>query len=115
MKAKAIIPCPMKFMDAGVENLMDAAVLVHVGRCGLQGCTLASISDAVKKRGKALSLSTCDCVTRRLHAAGWITRFTRSNTTGKAYWWVVTVKGWDLLTRAPVVGMFPDAMKMPMR
>lgn len=111
MKIKPIIPCPRKFLDAGLESMIAGAVLVQIGRCGLQGCRLDMISENVKKRGKSLSLSTCDFVTRKLQEEGWITRFTRTNARGRAYWWVVTSKGWALLTQAPDVDLYPDALK----
>lgn len=109
MKAKPIVPCPLKFLRAGFKSVTDAAGLVHIGRGGLQGCLLSHLATALN-----LPISTADTLLRRLADAGYIVRFSRTNTTGRGYWWVVTVKGWELLTQSAEVEMFPDALKMPM-
>ena len=106
MKLKSLTPDPATFLRAGLSTLSDAAILVHVGRCGLCGCALSDLSDTLRIPYNTVS-QCCD----RLRDAGFLTRFSRTNRRGRAYWYVVTVPGWELLTTPPEVHLFPDATK----
>lgn len=109
MKLKTIIPDPLKFLRAGINTTAQAAVLVHIGRTGLQGCRIDEAAASCR-----MSYNTVQGIAYLLLEAGYATRFSRSNRQGRAFHWVVTVKGWELLTQAPEVELFPgalDAMK----
>jgi DNA-binding MarR family transcriptional regulator len=104
MKIKPIIPDPLTFLRAGINSMQQAAVLVHVGRTGLQGSRINQVTDAT-----GISASTVQGIACILQDSGLLTRFARSNSRGRHYHWVVTVKGWDLLTTSPDLGMFAGA------
>lgn len=104
MKLKTIQTDPLKFLRGGINTMQQAAVLVHIGRTGLQGCRIDEIADSCR-----LSASTVACIATNLQAAGYATRFSRSNRKGRAFHWVATVKGWDLLTQPADVDLFPGA------
>ena len=106
MKLKTLTPDPATMLRAGLTTLSDAAVLVHAGRCGLCGCTINDLMESVR-----IPYNTASQCADRLRDAGFLTRFSRTNRRGRAYWYVATVKGWELLTTPADVHLFPDALK----
>ena len=96
------------FLSAGLTSLSQAATLVHVGRTGLQGARVDTIS-----AGTRMSYNTVQAHLYKLLELGLITRFSRSNAQGRAFYWCATVKGWGVLTTAPDVELFPDALVAP--
>ena len=108
IKTKPIIADPLTFMRAGLVTLSQAVVLVHVGRTGLQGARVETICD-----GTGLNYNTIYAIFNKLLDLGLVTRFSRSNAQGRAFFWACTVKGWSVLTTAPEVELFPDALVAP--
>jgi DNA-binding MarR family transcriptional regulator len=106
MKLKCLTPDPATLLAAGLNTLSDAAVLVHAGRCGLSGCTVNELSDALR-----MPYGTITQCLERLRDLGMVTRFSRTNRRGRAYWYVVTVKSWEVLTTQPDVHLFSWASK----
>lgn len=104
MKFKPIIADPVTFLAAGFHTLYQAAVLVHLGRCGLQGATRNSTAAALKT-----TYSTVSCLFERMEEAGWICRYGRHNTRGREARFVIGKKGWELITKPPELHMFPGA------
>jgi hypothetical protein len=106
MKLKSLTPDPATLLAAGLTTLSDAAVLVHAGRCGLCGCTVNELSEALRMPFN--SVSQC---ADRLRELGLLSRFSRTNRRGRAYWYVVTARCWEVLTTPPDVHLFPGAHK----
>ena len=46
MKTKPILPCPLALLRAGIHQMIDGAILVHLGRCGLSCATMTDIQEA---------------------------------------------------------------------
>lgn len=93
---KTIMPDPVRLFRYGVRNLMDLAILVHIGRCGLTGARV----------GETAALLEVDPHTvwsgiRRLRALKMVTKGGQMTRPGSPHWFVVTVGGWELLTDAP--------------
>ena len=107
MKAKPILADPLAAFGAGVRHMVDFAVLVHIGRCGLHGATRQGIVDCVPGSGYRIIW----CAVDRLAEMGMIVAYGKNNSQVRASRYVVTVKGWELLTRPADFTMFPDAMK----
>lgn len=110
MKPKQLIPDPNTFLQAGFRSLRDCAVLVHLGRCGLNGCTVEGMAAAVRAPYNTIYASLQD-----LAAEGWLLRYGRANSRGRKALYVVTKKGWALLTTPPELEMFPDALREGVR
>ena len=108
IKTKPIIPDPLTFLNAGLRTLSQAATLVHVGRTGLQGARVDTISIETR-----MNYNTVQAHLWTLKELGLLTRFSRSNAQGRAYYWCVTVKGWGVLTTPPNVELFPDSLTEP--
>lgn len=106
MKTKSIIPDPLKFFRVGINSMQQAAILVHVGRCGLQGCRIDAAGDALR-----MSTSTVNSALGKLQDAGLVVRFGRTNRRGRAFYWTVSVRGWELLTSGADVDLFPCALE----
>jgi hypothetical protein len=101
---KPIIADPMKLYTLGVRNLMDMAILVHVGRCGLVGCGRQAMASAL-----GVSYETARSGIDRLEDLGMVTAASRSNGIGRAFCYVVTLRGWNLLTEPADLSLFPHA------
>ncbi len=104
MKIKPIIADPHTLDNAGIRTMRQASVFLHIGRCGLVGATIPGISEALKINGNGL-----DHVIHLLVDLGLITDYTRKTGQGRARLYVVTVKGWGVLTHAPDLSMFVNA------
>jgi hypothetical protein len=98
---KAIIADPLRLYELGLRNLMDMAILVHIGRCGLVGTTRKSISEILK-----VSYDTARCGVDRLQDLKLVTPASRDHGPGSAYNMVCTVRGWNLLTQPADFSMF---------
>jgi len=106
MNPKTIVPDPFTFHQAGIGTTQQAAILVHIGRSGLQGCRIDGIGDALR-----MSASTVQSVCYKLQDMGLVVRFGRTNRRGRAFYWTVTVRGWTLLTTPAEVDLFPCALE----
>lgn len=106
MKAKQIVADIYQLLAAGVNTILQAAVLIHVGRVGLQGVTVTELA-----RQLEVSESSVNGVLIALVELKMITRFTRRGARGRAYHYVCSVKGWDVLTRPVDYSLYPDALK----
>ena len=106
MKLKSLTPDPWTMLNAGLTTLSDAAVLVHAARCGLNGCTVNELSEALR-----MPYGTIAQCLDRLKDLSMVTRFARTNRRGRAYWYVVSVKAWEVLTTPPDVHLFACATK----
>lgn len=101
---RPIIADPATFIAADLTTLAQAAVLVHIGRCGLQGTTRPAVVEALR-----MPWCTVGGVFNYLEARRMITRYTQANGRGKCVLFVITGFGWALLTKMPDVAMFPLA------
>lgn len=111
MKYKPIIADPLRLHDAGIRSLGMAATLIHIGRCGLVGTTIPRMKDDLK-----MSASTLDFHVGGLVDMGLAVTASKANSKGRPINYVVTVKGWGLLTTPPDFSMFPwahSAIKLP--
>lgn len=104
MKVKPIIADPLRLYELGLRNLMDMAILIHIGRCGIVGAKRASIA-ALMKVGYDTARSGVD----RLCELGLITSVSRDYRAGLPHNFVCTIRGWKLLTEPADFSMFPHS------
>lgn len=104
MKLKPIIADPLRLYELGLRNLMDMAILIHIGRCGIVGAKRASIA-ALMKVGYDTARSGVD----RLCELGLITSVSRDYRAGLPHNFVCTLRGWKLLTEPADFSMFPHS------
>ena len=102
MKTNPIIADPMALDRVGVVSTKQAGVLIHIGRCGLVGTTIPEMSTALRINGSTLTHIVGVLVDLKL-----ITSAVRYNKQGRARNYVVTVRGWNLLTEPADFSMFP--------
>ena len=101
MKLKPILADPLNMDRAGVTTCKLAATFVHIGRCGLVGTTIPSMT-----RDTGINGSTLTSHFNILQELKLITPFARTNAKGRAVSYCVTVKGWEVLTRPADFSMF---------
>lgn len=101
---KPIIADPLRLYELGLRNLMDMAILVHIGRCGIIGSRRRFIADHMK-----VGYDTARSGTDRLWELGLITSASRDHGPGMAHNLVCTVEGWKLLTDPPDFSPFPHS------
>ena len=101
---KPIIADPLRLYELGLRNLMDMAILVHIGRCGLIGAKRQSVADTIK-----VSYDTARSGVDRLIEHGLVTTASRDHGPGLAHNMVCTVRGWNLLTQPADFTMFPHS------
>ena len=101
---KPIIADPLRLYELGLRNLMDMAILVHIGRCGIIGARRRFIADHMK-----VGYDTARSGTDRLWDLGLITSASRDHGPGLAHNLVCTVDGWKLLTDPPDFSPFPHS------
>lgn len=104
MKLKPIIADPLRLYELGLRNLMDMAILIHIGRCGIVGAKRASIA-ALMNVGYETARSGVD----RLCELGLITSVSRDYRAGLPHNFVCTLRGWKLLTEPADFTMFPHS------
>jgi hypothetical protein len=104
IQTKPIIADPLRLYELGVRNLMDMAILIHIGRCGIIGARRRSIADHI-----SVSYDTARTGTDRLWDLGLITSASRDHGPGLAHNLVCTVRGWNLLTQPADFTMFPHS------
>jgi len=104
MKCKPIIADPLRLYELGLRNLMDMAILIHVGRCGLVGAKRTAIAEMIK-----VSYDTARSGVDRLCDLGLLTSISRDYRAGCPHNFVCTVRGWDLLTKPADFSMFPHS------
>jgi DNA-binding MarR family transcriptional regulator len=109
MKFKPIVADPLVMYQAGMRTLSQVVILIHLGRCGLHGATVRSITEAMAHMPEG-SVYT---ILEKLLEMGWITRYCRQNSQGRAGRYVITVKGWEIITKVPDLSMFPGADGKP--
>lgn len=103
MKPKPIICDPLALLSAGVRNVLDMAVLAHVGRCGLHGATTPAIHEALAQPYHSVRYSVDRLVEMKLLAS-----LGREHTQGRAEIWIVTGKAWRCLIKPAEFSMFPQ-------
>lgn len=101
---KPIIADPLRLYELGLRNLMDMAILIHIGRCGLIGAKRQSVADTIK-----VSYDTARSGVDRLIEHGLVTTASRDHGPGLAHNMVCTVRGWNLLTQPADFTMFPHS------
>ncbi len=104
VKPKAFIPIvadPLALDRAGVCTARQMAIFIHVGRCGLCGVTIPQMTAGLRVCG-----STVTSVVNGLLELGLVTSAGRSNAKGRTITYVVTVKGWGVLTAPADFSMF---------
>lgn len=94
----SILPCVIAMREAGIEYLLDACLLVHLGRCGPQGSTKPLAASAL-----GVSYDIARASMDRLEALELVTPYTRQATTGRADVFAVSASGWKLLTTPAVM------------
>ena len=104
MKIKPIIADPLRLYELGLRNLLDMAVLVFIGRCGLVGVQRTAISSRMK-----VCYQTARTSVDRLCELGLVTSASKSYSTGCPENYVCTRRGWDLLTEPSDFSLFPWA------
>lgn len=104
MKVKPIIADPLRLYELGLRNLMDMAILIHIGRCGLIGAKRQSIADAM-----GVCYDTARSGVDRLIDNGLVTSISRDYRPGSPHNFVCTVRGWNLLTTPADFSMFPHS------
>lgn len=101
MKTKPILPCPAAMLRAGIHQMLDAAILVHLGRCGLSCATMNDLIDATGGNRETVRTAV-----ERLMDLHLVVRASRSNGAGRAFAYCVSVRGWGLLTAPADFSMF---------
>jgi hypothetical protein len=104
MKFKPIIADPMRLYELGLRNLMDMAILVYIGRCGIIGAKRKAIAEEMK-----VHYHTAFSGVDRLIDLGLVTSISRDYRPGSPHNFVCTVRGWDLLTKPADFSMFPHS------
>jgi hypothetical protein len=104
MKVKPIIADPMRLYELGLRNLMDMAILVYIGRCGIIGAKRKAIAEEMK-----VHYHTAFSGVDRLIDLGLVTSISRDHRPGSPHNFVCTLRGWDLLTKPADFSMFPHS------
>lgn len=104
MKYKPIIADPLRLYQLGLRNLMDMAILIHIGRCGIVGAKRASIAALMN-----VAYETVRGGVDRLCELKLITSVSRDYRAGLPHNFVCTVGGWKLLTEPADFTMFPHS------
>lgn len=100
----SILPCVLAMRAAGIEYLLDACLLTHLGRCGPQGSTKPLIASAL-----GVTYDTARAAMDRLEALELVCPYTRQATTGRADVFAVSATGWKLLTTPAVMPAYKHA------
>ena len=106
MKTKPILPCPLALLRAGIHQMIDGAILVHLGRCGLSCATMTDIQEATGGNRETVRTAV-----ERLMDLKLVVRASRSNGAGRAFSYCVSVRGWELLTAPADFSMFQQPVK----
>lgn len=104
MKTKPIFPDALTLRSAGVRTLTDMIVLVHLGRCGISGATVNGCADALR-----LNHNTVYTSLERLTDVKLVTRVSVIRKQGLPALYVVTVSGWNALTKPADYSLFSGA------
>ena len=104
IQTKPIIADPLRLYELGLRNLMDMAIIVHIARCGLIGARRRSLANHLNVHYETIRTGT-----DRLWDLGLITNASRDHGPGLAHNFVVTVRGWKLLTEPSDFSMFPHS------
>lgn len=91
-------------MDSGLNTLGQAAVFVHLGRCGLTGASIPSTGEAL-----GMNLNTVYSAFTILEDLKLAVRYAKSNRQGRCFLYTVTRKGWRILTEGANLELYPDA------
>jgi len=103
---KPILPDPWTLHKAGLNTLHQAAVFVHLGRCGIQGTTVPGTAEALN-----INLNSVHSTMGLLEDLKLAVHYAKKNSQGRAKLYVVTKKGWELLTTPGDFTLFPDATR----
>lgn len=104
MKLRTIIADPHILLKSGVRNLLDFAILIHLGRCGLQGATVPAMVLTLGEPYSSIRLGI-----DRLEELNLVLPVCRRNNAGRAEVWVVTAGAWEALTRPADFSAFPNS------
>lgn len=94
----------MRLFELGLRNLMDMAIIIHIGRCGIIGAKRTTIAASL-----GVSYDTARSGVDRLCELGLVTSISKDHTQGTPMNFVCTVKGWNLLTMRADFTLFPHA------
>lgn len=94
----------MRLFELGLRNLMDMAIMIHIGRCGIIGAKRTTIAAALR-----VSYDTARSGVDRLCELGLVTSISKDHTQGTPMNFVCTLKGWKLLTTPADFTLFPYA------
>lgn len=101
---KPLVPDMDALYECGIRYLLDASVLFHIGRCGTAGGHAPEIARATRTDHHKVKASL-----DRLLALKLIVITARSNGRGRLRTFVVTGRGWKLLTQPQDFQFFPHA------
>jgi len=104
MKLKPLQPDPATFYRQNM-GIVDAVVLTHLARCGLQGASRCSTAETTR-----ICYGTLSSSFKRLQAGGYLTEYTQANTRGRTVRFVITARGWQLMTTPAELELYPDAV-----
>lgn len=107
MHERPIYPDPDSLASLGLRTLLQARVLIHIARCGIQGTSVPEISDAFPKESTESLRSVVD----RLEDLRLVKCYRRKNARGRAGCWVATPAAWDILTTPAEFRTYPDAIQ----
>lgn len=106
-RARPIFPDPDSLASLGLRTLLQARVLLHIARCGIQGTSVPEISAAFLGESTESIRSVVD----RLEELHLVKRYRRKNARGRAGCWVATPAAWDILTTPAEFHTYPDAIQ----
>jgi DNA-binding MarR family transcriptional regulator len=109
VKTRPILPDPLTLHRAGLTTLFQAAVLVHLGRCGLHGSTIPEMAAHF-----ATAVSSVSNAIDKAAEAGLVTSYARGNGQGRVRHYTVTTTGWDTLVTPADFSLFPHALTRPL-
>lgn len=107
MKPRAIIADPVILFRAGLRNLADMVVLIHLGRCGLVGSVRPAMVEAL-----GIHYETLRAVIDRLEDLKWVISSSTDSGQGRACRYVVTTAGWEVLTTAADYSPYQSQMPL---
>ncbi|MFZ9938464.1 MAG: hypothetical protein ACO3JG_15610 [Luteolibacter sp.] len=94
---------PLLIHAAGVRTMTELVLFIHIGRCGLVGCRRRDLAQRFR-----IAYETVVCACERLAELKLITEASRDTGRGCAINYIVTRKGWELLTTPADFSLFPQ-------
>jgi DNA-binding MarR family transcriptional regulator len=106
---KPLLPDMDSLYEAGVRHLLDASVLFHIGRCGTVGGHAPEIARVTKTNHHKVTAAL-----DRLQALKLVVITARANGRGRRRTFLVTGRGWKLLTQPQDFRFFHNAAPIPL-